>query len=242
MASSRLSEVLKVDVALDGQSISTATASRYFSMEGFRKALFVWEVGALTAVQTSVAKLVGGTTPAGGTTADITGATATISNTTGDTLVGATSATITAATAIATNTVVINGLTFEGKAGAAVAADRLFSIDTGNDATATSLAAVINDATYGVPGVTATAASAVVTLVATEPGGLTIDVVGTASTLVPAITAAVGYLEIDADQLGTASHVAISIVNTGAQTTSATLVRSNARLTVDQAVGAGKAL
>jgi hypothetical protein len=76
-------------------------------------------------------------------------------------------ATITFATCVANNTVVINGLTFKGKASTAVAKDRRFSIDTGNTETAVSLAACINDATYGVPGVTATAALAVVTLIPT---------------------------------------------------------------------------
>jgi hypothetical protein len=72
--------------------------------------------------------------------------------------------TITFASAVAGNSVTVNGITFYGKGSTAVAKDHRFSIDTGNNETATSFAACINDATYGVPGVTATAASAVVTL------------------------------------------------------------------------------
>lgn len=80
----------------------------------------------------------------------------------------------------ATDTIIINGLTFEGKAGAAEVATLKFSIDTGDTETAVSLAACINDATYGVPGVTATPAAAVVTLVPTT-ATVVQAVVGTAT-------------------------------------------------------------
>ena len=44
-------------------------------------------------------------------------------------------------------------------------------INTDNDAAATSLAACVNDATYGVPGLLASVSTATVTLTCTEPGG-----------------------------------------------------------------------
>lgn len=66
--------------------------------------------------------------------------------------------------AIAGDSVTINGLTFTGKASTAVTPTRQFSIDTSDDAASISLAALINDATWGVPGVTASGASGVVTL------------------------------------------------------------------------------
>lgn len=72
--------------------------------------------------------------------------------------------TITLASAIAGDSVTINGLVFEGKASTAVYQKRQFSIDTSDDAASISLAAAINDATWGVPGVTASGASGVVTL------------------------------------------------------------------------------
>lgn len=90
-------------------------------------------------------------------------------------------ATITLATAVAGDTVTINGLTFMGKASTAVASQRRFSIDTGDNETAVSLAALINDSTYGVPGVTAVAASAVITL--TPDYGTSITCTGTAETI-----------------------------------------------------------
>jgi hypothetical protein len=71
---------------------------------------------------------------------------------------------ITLASAIAGDSVTVNGLTFTGKASTAVYPTRQFSIDTSDDAASISLAAVINHAVYGVPGVTASGASGVVTL------------------------------------------------------------------------------
>ena len=58
----------------------------------------------------------------------------------------------------------INGIVFTGKASTAVKPTRQFSIDTNDTAAAVSIAALINDAIYGVPGVTATSAVGVVTL------------------------------------------------------------------------------
>ena len=75
--------------------------------------------------------------------------------------------TITLASPQADDTVIINGLTFTGKT-AQTLATRQFKQDVGDgDEAAVSLAACINDATYGVPGVTAVAALHVVTLTAT---------------------------------------------------------------------------
>lgn len=83
--------------------------------------------------------------------------------------------TITCATAIAGNTVVLNGHTFTGVEGAAGA--NQFSVDTGNDETAASLAAAIvaacalptNPLLYGIVG-GAKSASAVCTIFAYSPG------------------------------------------------------------------------
>ena len=72
--------------------------------------------------------------------------------------------TITLASAVAGDSVSVNGIVYTGKASTAVKPTRQFSIDTNDTAAAVSIAALINDAIYGVPGVTATSAVGVVTL------------------------------------------------------------------------------
>ncbi|MBK7865213.1 MAG: hypothetical protein IPJ65_42770 [Archangiaceae bacterium] len=53
-------------------------------------------------------------------------------------------ATVTCATAIAGNTITVNGVLFTGTAGAVTPGEATFSIDTGDTATATSIAAQVN--------------------------------------------------------------------------------------------------
>lgn len=72
--------------------------------------------------------------------------------------------TVTLESVVDNEAVSINGLTFTGKTGSAVASERRFSVDTGDTEAALSLVACINDATYGVPGVTAESSLGVVTL------------------------------------------------------------------------------
>ena len=70
---------------------------------------------------------------------------------------------------LAGDTVTINGLLFTAHATTTTPALREFSISGDDTADAVELAAVINDATYGVPGITATPAVAVVTLSVDTP-------------------------------------------------------------------------
>lgn len=72
--------------------------------------------------------------------------------------------TLTLSTVLAGETIVINGVTFTAHASTTTAADREFDISGNDTADAAELATLINDATYGVTGVTATAASGVITL------------------------------------------------------------------------------
>lgn len=78
--------------------------------------------------------------------------------------------TVTAATAIADDTVTIDGVEFTAVAGAAVAGTATFSIDTGDNETAASLAAQINAYVPLQSIVTAKAAAAVVTIRAVTGG------------------------------------------------------------------------
>ena len=75
--------------------------------------------------------------------------------------------TITLASAQANDTVIVNGLTYTAHASTTTVASRQFSIGGDDTADAAALVTCLNDATYGVPGVTATSALGVVTLTAT---------------------------------------------------------------------------
>lgn len=70
---------------------------------------------------------------------------------------------VTCASSTTNDTVTVNGIVFTSKT-AENKANRQFDNDASDNATATSLAACINDATYGVEGVTASATANVVTL------------------------------------------------------------------------------
>ena len=77
------------------------------------------------------------------------------------------SITLTLAAVANTETIIINGLTFTGHTDTTTLATRTFSIAGSDTLDAVELAKCINDPVYGVPGVTATPAAAVVTLTAT---------------------------------------------------------------------------
>lgn len=77
---------------------------------------------------------------------------------------------LTLATVLAGETVTINGLTFTAHADTTTPADREFDISGTDTQDAAELVTCINDPTYGVPGVVASSALGVITLVATNPG------------------------------------------------------------------------
>ena len=233
----KLSDVQKIDNALESQALNGAGTGEYFNMANSRKALFVVNLGAMATGNTSVIQTMQATDAAGTGAAVITNNTATV---TANTNVAA--ATLTAAACAPADTCVVNGITFTGAAEADLP-NRVFLADAGdNNATAASLAAAINHSTAGVPGITATAAAAVVTLTSTEPGETTITVVGTAVRLVAATVKAVAFVECIAGHLNINngfSHVALRITNSAAVQTSAVLVREG-RYSPAQRVAASK--
>lgn len=89
----------------------------------------------------------------------------------------------TCATAVAGDHVVVGSVTYTGKTGAEDTATHYFSVDTSNDATATSLAACIN-ADTATHGFTALAATTTVTLTATTAAASASTVTGHAVTVV----------------------------------------------------------
>lgn len=233
-----MSEAQKIDIALTSANLNGASTGAYYKLDKYGKALFVVEIGAMAAAATSALQVMQATNAAaGGPAKAITNNTATITANT-----GVAAATLTCAAVNVGDTCVINGLTFTAAA-AADLPNRVFSQSGDDTADAASLVAAINHATAGVPGVTASSALGVVTLVATEPGENNITVVGTAIRLVAATLRAVAYVECDASFLDTANnftHVALRVTNSAAMQTGAVLLRGQARYSPRQHVAASK--
>ena len=220
-----LSEINKVDIAIVPASINGPSTGTYYNMGLRNKALFVWGVGAMAAAVTSIGQVMQAKDATGTDAEVVTNNAATI---TANTKVAA--ATLTVDTVVATNKVTINGLTFEAAA-AADLANRKFAVGVDDAGCATSLAAAINHATAGVPGVTASAAQAIVTLTSTEPGEVTITITdATAVRIVPATLRAIGYIECDTAYLKDGfNYVALRVTNSAAALTGAILVRGENR-------------
>ena len=220
-----LSEINKVDIAIVPASINGASTGTYYNMGLRNKALFVWEVGAMAAAVTSTGQVMQAKDAAGTDAEVVTNNAATI---TANTKVAA--ATLTVDTVVATNKVTVNGLTFEAAAVADLA-NRKFAVGADDAGSATSLAAAINHATAGVPGVTASADQAVVTLTSTEPGEVTITITdATAARIVPATVRAIGYIECDTAYLKDGfNYVALRVTNSAAAQSGAILVRGENR-------------
>ena len=239
----RLSEIQKIDVGIQAQSLNGTVTGRYYHMKGYGKAAGILSAGAIAATKTAKVELlqakdVDGTDSKGIPTTAAQAATATI---TANALV--TKATITLATFLAGGTITINGLVFTAHATTTTKANREFSISGNDTADAVELASCINDPTYGVPGVKATPNAAVVTLEATEPGETVITVSSNPDdgTCVKATVEAQAFVEIDTRQLDKNNgfnHVAVKVTTDAAIVVGAVLLRGGARYTPDQKVGA----
>lgn len=202
----RMIETQKADVAITPvANLSSAKTSRYFPLEEYRKALAVCTVGPLAAGEHCHAILYEATSAAGAGSQTILDE---------QTFTQGTNATV--VTAALSNvqvndTITINGVTFTAKA-AESKADRQFNQGGDDTADGASLAACINDATYGVDGVTASANTGTVTLTSTVPGATTISVSQTGGTITLIDTQQVGVLELDAEQLSDGfTHLAVSL-------------------------------
>ncbi|NSW92313.1 MAG: hypothetical protein HPY74_16875 [Firmicutes bacterium] len=233
-----MSETQKIDIALTSQNLNGAGTGPYYKMDKYGKALFIAEVGAMAAGATSAMQVMQAQDAAGTGAKIITNNAATI---TANAHVA--EATLTVAAVQVGDQVTINGLTFTGAA-AADLLNRVFLADgVDNNATAASLAEAINHATAGVPGITASANAAVVTLTVTEPGETDITITDAAATITPATLRAIGYVECDAsflDIINGYTHVAFRVTNSAAIQTGAILLRGQSRFNPVQKVAAAK--
>lgn len=178
-----IAEATKIDTALQAQTGKTELTGEWFKMTEYAKALFLITIqGQLTGASLDFA--VYEATDAegsGGSQLGAAGVGATIAMAQGIKL-GSAKITVDAGNSVVDETLTLTPYTFVNgvlTAGTALIftaktsetlASRYFDQSGTADEEATSLAACINDATYGVPGVLATAAAAVVTLTMTEPG------------------------------------------------------------------------
>ena len=184
--------------------------------------------------KTTKIELLQATNAAAGSAKAVSGAEATI---TANTLV--TELTITLATVLADETITINGLVFTAHTDTTTVANREFSIAGNDTADAGELVTCINDPTYGVPGVTASNAAAVITLVSTVPGATVITAASTDLTFTVATTKAQAYVGIDPMVLDTGfSHVAVKVTSTATGTVAAVFIRGKSRKVIAQKVGA----
>ena len=239
----RIHDQIKIDVGIQAQSLNGNVTGAYYNMIRYNKLMALLTAGAIVATKTAKVELLqakdaDGTDAKGIPTTAGQLATATI---TANALV--TKATITLATFLADGTITINGLVFTAHATTTTKANREFSIAGTDTQDAVELAACINDPTYGVPGIKATPAAAVVTLEA-DPAGEKVITVSSSpddSTCVKATVEAQAYVEIDTRQLdknNDFTHVAAKITTDAAIVVGAAVIREGARFTPEQKVGA----
>ena len=231
-------ESTKLDCAVYPQVGGTSVTGEYFRMDKYAKALFTAQVRGQHDGD-SLTFAVYEATDATGSDAQQLGATITMAQG-----IKVTHATITCTSVSAADTLIITPYTFTGQgaltAGTALTftagtseslADRQFDQSGTDTACGTSLAACINDATYGVPGVLATADSGTVTLTMTEPGdGAFTYVESDAATLVATDCIQQATFEVavqDMDRSDDFTHVGARFASIETDvTTSCSLVRA----------------
>ncbi len=194
-----VAEKVKIANAMVPVSVNGAsTTHKFFPMNAYHRVCF-HVIGAAASIADAVTMILQTmqATDAAGTGAKVitnNAATATVP-------VKVIAANVTLLNAAAGSVITINGLTFTGAA-ATDATKREF-IASGNDAAdCTALVACINDATYGVPGVTAAeGAGDSIDLTVSEPGETTITISDESAVFTPIATALEAIVEVDASNL-----------------------------------------
>lgn len=230
-----LSELQKIDIGLVPQALNNNNlTSRYYDMSGSRTFLAIAQVGAMAAATTATLSLFEATNAAGGGAQAIAAASAVATANTNVTV-----ATLTLNAVQVADAVTINGLIYTAAA-APVLASRIFDQSGNDDADAVSLAAAINHATAGVPGVTAVAAGGgLVTLTATDPGATVITITAPAATITPATLQAVLFVEFRADMMTAGfTHLAARLATTANTIVAMQILRDSLRYGVQQQVAA----
>jgi hypothetical protein len=243
--SRRLSNQVKIDIAIAPAAVSAnGSTTPYFKLDKYDRALFVWSVASPAILTTSTGTLYQATNASAATSATaVTSGTAIVSVYTKAVAFTITPATLSAADTVSITGYDINGdantaLTFtaaDGGTAGATASDREFSINdtaagTGIVSTAcTNLAAILNNVTYGVPGLYASASSTAVTCRAVEPGENIFTVTSSSTTnLTLSVQQVMGMIEVNASSLTLSSsftHVALNVINESGYYTAAFIIR-----------------
>ena len=259
-----LSGNVQVDFALTPTSYAGATAatSPYFNMKNYEKVIFICSAGTMTSSGNVAMRLLSAPTSTAPAAAITIGTVTTINGTPSD------ATTITKAIAVQMPgsseilagldgvTMTINNVTytFQTSSGGTAtpatsdfAATRLVCASSAEAAgnvvapyaTLNHLAAYINHATYGVPGLTATvsAASSYMTITQSEPGDAAITIVLSATPPTVFPTEMIGYLEADGKEFNASSsqdHVAIEVTPSTNQKLSIVALRYGGRYSVDR--------
>ncbi|MBA7702385.1 hypothetical protein ES703_111152 [subsurface metagenome] len=240
----RLHEGLKMDLGVVAQALNGSDVTgRYHSAKPGHRILALLSGGAMAAGTVTSIELLQAADAEGGSSKGIPSdigqvATAEIAANT-----KVTEMTVTLATFAENGVITINGLVFTAHGTVTTVANREFKISGDDTADAVELCLCINDATYGVPGVTASSALGVVTLVATDPGAVVITVTSDPDdgTCVKATLKAQAFVEILTGKLdvpGGFLFVACKIITTADTVVSAAVLRGDLRFETAQKVGA----
>jgi hypothetical protein len=241
----------KFDIAIIPHTYAAAVTSPYFNLVEYRNATFVVTVAGTIPVNDAFQATCYEAEDGAGTGAQLMVANLPVigfGNVAADAMPGITRGTIEMlAVGIGeTVTITVNGVDYVFTAAAVEDIEaREFDQHVDDDGTAASLVACVNDATYGVPGVTAeiiAPATDVVTLYPTEPGQVTFDVaVSDEAETIPVPLEMIGIIEVQDSSLDEGfSHIAVEFhaaVAAGTPEVSAVLIREMARqMPVKQAV------
>lgn len=231
----RLYEKIKCDVALEPQSLASANITgKYFNMAGFREALFVLDVGNITAGGTSAIQVMEALNERAGTAQALTSFVATIAAN-----VRVAKLSITCVGGVAEDILVLTvggvAYTFVGKAAEDLAAQE-FKADGDDTADAASIVACVN---YTLAGkIWAENTAGVVTLWA-EDGYYIEAIAETGAFTTFATLAAVAYVFLQGLDLSAGYKFVAAKVTTGANTgiCGATLYRGKSVKAILQRVG-----
>jgi hypothetical protein len=244
----RLSNQVKIDIAIAPAAVSAnGSTSPYFKLDKYDRALFVWSVASPAITTTSIGTLYQAKDASAATSAAaMTGGTAIVS--VGTKAVAFTVTPVLALSAGDTFSVTgydfngdaVTALTFTvadslGTAGGTSGAARTFGYNDTAAGTAiisttcTNIAAIINNTTYGVPGLYASASATAVTCRAVEPGENVFTITSSTTTnMTLAVSQVMGMIEVNASSLTLSSsftHVALNVVNESGYTTAAFIIR-----------------
>jgi hypothetical protein len=215
----------KIANAMLPLSLNGASAThKFFPVNAYHRVLFhvFGSAASIADAVTMICQTMQATDAAG------TGAKAVTNNVATATVpVGVVAANVTLLNAAAGSAITINGLTFTGAA-ATNTALRQFKADGNDAADCTALISCINDATYGVPGVTAAeGVNDSIDLTISEPGEATITITNADAVFTPIATAMEALVEVDLGALDIAGgfdHVGLRVTNSAAITTVTTAI------------------